>query len=264
MSGKRSIVKNIIQAKIKKVVIVILSIFIITCALAKPSFADTAEYKFNMSYIYFGEPSQYAARIQDTKGSISEISPSYFDLNADGSLKITSKIDRSFISEMHKKGIRVVPFLSNHWDRYLGRTALSNRYRLVDQIIDAIIEYNLDGVNIDLENLNEEDRNAYTDFVRLLRSKIPEGKVLAVAVASNPNGLTVGWHGSYDYSGLGKYSDYLMIMTYDEHYSGGSAGPVASIGFVENSIKYALERVPKDKIVLGIPFLGAYGKMVEE
>jgi spore germination protein YaaH len=260
VSRKGFIIKNTIRKKIKRVVIAILSILTITCTLAKPSFADTTGFKFNMSYIYFGEPTQYAARVKDTKGSISEISPSYFDLNADGSLKTTSKIDKSFIIEMHSKGIKVVPFLSNHWDRSLGRLALSKRDKLSDQIINAILEYNLDGVNVDLENLDEEDRDSYTDFVRLLRDKIPEDKVLAVAVASNPKGLKTGWHGSYDYGALGKYSDYIMIMTYDEHYSGGVAGPVAGIEFVENSIKYALERVPKEKIVLGIPFFGRIWK----
>ena len=45
-------------------------------------------------------------------------------------------------------------------------------------------------------------------------------------------------------------------MTYEEHYEGGISGPVASIGFVENSIRYALEKTSADKIVLGIPFFG--------
>ncbi|NSW90074.1 MAG: S-layer homology domain-containing protein [Firmicutes bacterium] len=238
----------------------ILIAFIIVYPYSARSFANALDYKFNMSYIYFEDKANYLACIENTKGSINEISPGYFDLNTDGSLKLSSTIDTNFISKMHKKGIRVVPFLSNHWDRSLGRMALSKRDKLADQIINAIIEYNLDGVNVDLENLNEEDRDNYTDFVKLLSQKLPEGKILAVAVACNPKGLTKGWHGSYDYAALGKYSDYLMVMAYDEHYSGGSAGPVAGIKFVEDSIKYALERVPKEKIVLGIPFFGRIWK----
>ena len=71
-----------------------------------------------------------------------------------------------------------------------------------------------------------------------------------------PERINKGWQASYDYAALSNYSDYLMLMAYDEHYNGGGAGPVASIGFVEDSIKYALERVPSEKIVLGIPFFG--------
>jgi spore germination protein YaaH len=230
-----------------------------TSSLAKGS-GNIPESKFNMSYIFFGEPSQYAARVKDTKESINEISPCYFEIKNDGSLKITASIDQKFINEMHDKGIKVVPFISNHWDRSLGRLALSKRNKLADQIIDAINYYNLDGINVDLENLTEEDRDNYTDFVRLLRSKISKDKTLAVAVAGNPRGFTTGWHGSYDYRALGEYSDYIMIMAYDEHYSGGVAGSVAGIKFVEDSIKYALKWVPGEKVVLGIPFFGRIWK----
>ena len=45
-------------------------------------------------------------------------------------------------------------------------------------------------------------------------------------------------------------------MTYDEHYQGGSSGPVASRAFQEQSIQYALKYVPADKLVLGLPFFG--------
>jgi uncharacterized protein YgiM (DUF1202 family) len=47
-----------------------------------------------------------------------------------------------------------------------------------------------------------------------------------------------------------------MIMAYDEHWQGSEQGPVASISFVENSIKYALSNTTADKIVLGMPLYG--------
>lgn len=162
---------------------------------------------------------------------------------------------------MQNRGIKVVPFLSNHWDREKGIKALANRHSLSDQIVSSIVMYNLDGVNVDIENVTHLQREYYTDFVRLLREKMPEGKTLAVAVAPNPYGITTGWHGSYDYKSLAKYSDYLMIMAYDESYPGGPAGPVASYDFVEATIIKALTEVPKDKIVLGIPFTAAIGKL---
>jgi len=45
--------------------------------------------EFNMSYIYFGEVSEHIAKVKDAQGQIDEVAPSYFDLNADGSLKLT-------------------------------------------------------------------------------------------------------------------------------------------------------------------------------
>jgi spore germination protein YaaH len=217
-------------------------------------------YRFNMTYIFFGSTDSYVSAVDNTKDSIDEIAPNYFDINPDGTLKLTCKIDVDFIDEMHSRNITVVPFISNHWNYDIGRAALDNRVELVKQIVKAVENYNLDGVNVDLENLNEDDRNDYTDFVKKLRENLPSDKIVAVAVAPNPWGLNKGWQGSYDYKALGKYSDYLMIMAYDQHYEGGTAGPVAGCDFVEDSIKYALKYVPKEKIVLGIPFYGRIWK----
>jgi spore germination protein YaaH len=216
---------------------------------------------FNMGYLYFGNTTEFIESVDRTQGVINTTSPSYFDLNTDGSLQLNAKLDQTFITEMHNRGKKVVPFLSNHWNRELGRAGLKNRELLSTQIAQAIEKYNLDGVNVDIENVTDIDRDNYTDLVRLLRSKIPAHKEVSVAVAANPNGWTKGWHGSYDYPKLAQYSDYLMIMAYDESYPGGLSGPVASISFVEKSIQYALNQgVPSHKVVLGLPHYGRYWK----
>jgi len=214
---------------------------------------------FNMSYLFFGNTNNYLSQIDKSKGNLNQVSPSFFDLNTDGTLKVTSQFNSTLVNEIHKRNMKVVPFLSNHWDRELGRTALANREILSNQIAEFIMKNNLDGVNVDIENVTDTDREAYTDLVRLLRQKLPKTKEVSVAVAANPHGWTKGWHGSYDYKKLSQYADYIFIMAYDEHYSGGPAGPVASYGWVEKSIQFALQQgVPKEEIVLGIPFFGRY------
>ena len=155
--------------------------------------------RFNMSYIYFGASSAYISHIDAAKGSLNDISPSYFDLDREGTLKLTAAIDRGFIAEMHNRGIKVTPFLSNHWDRQTGVNALAGRQQLAGQVVSAVKEYDFDGVNIDIENVTEKEKDSYTDFVRLLREKLPQGKSLSVAVAPNPYYLNTGWHG-YKYN----------------------------------------------------------------
>lgn len=212
--------------------------------------------RYNMSYLYFGQTGSFIEAVNKTNDSLDSVSPSYFDLNADGTLN--EKVDPEFVESMHQQNIRVVPFLSNHWDQALGRKALENRESLVDEIVEAIEKYNLDGINVDLENLNQLDTDNYTDFVRLLREALPEDKEVSVAVGAKSYDAKTGWHASYDFEELAKYSDYLMLMTYDESYYGSAPGPVASMDFVEKSIQYALTKVPADKLVLGIPFYGRY------
>jgi len=217
--------------------------------------------RVNMGYLYFGNTKDYVNIIKRTNNSVNIISPSYFDLDETGSLKITAKLDLLFIEEMHNQGKKVVPFLSNHWDRSVGQKALSNREKLVDDIVKAIEKYNLDGINVDIENLSHTDKDDHTALIKLLREKLPKEKQISLAVAANPKDLKSGWHGSYDYKELARYSDYLMLMAYDESWEGSKAGPVASIDFVEQSIQHVLSKgVPKDKIVLGIPFYGRIWK----
>lgn len=211
--------------------------------------------RYAMSYLYFGSLSDQLEYISVAQDTLSVVSPSYFDLTQDGQLKLNT-IHADFVQAMHEKEIRVVPFLSNHWDRTSGVAALNQAERLSDQIAQAVEQYNLDGVNVDIENVTQDQRAQYTQLVRLLRQKIPAEKEVSVAVAANPYGWTTGWQGSYDYKALGEVADHLFIMSYDEHYQGGPSGPVASLDFVERSITYALQSVPPEKIVLGIPFFG--------
>lgn len=226
---------------------------LLSAALLTPG---AAAKRFSMSYIYFGSPSAYEERVEQTRGSLDEISPNYFNLSSNGTLNFTGTGVSTFVEQMHQQGVRVVPFLSNHWDRTLGQKALANRKQLAEQVAQAVVQHDLDGVNVDIENVTHRERDAYSEFVELLRKKLPQDKVVAVSAAANPYGYTQGWHGSYDYRRLGQAADYIMLMTYDEHYQGGAPGPVASLAFQEKSIQYALRYVSPDKLVLGLPFFG--------
>ena len=201
--------------------------------------------------------------IDRTNGGINQVSPTCLDLTDDGNLFVTANLTHEFVNKMHDRNIKVTPFLSNHWARQKGRNAVNNRDVLSDQIVNTIIEYELDGVNVDIENLTIDDRDALSEFVRVLKEKMPEGKILSVSVAANPFDSLTGWQGSYDYDKLGEYVDYLFIMSYDEHGVGGPEGPVSSLYFYEKSIVTALNHVSKDKIVMGIPFFGRYWKLNE-
>ncbi len=245
----------------KKLLNTVLTFLILITIFSSNTLFPEGITRVNMGYLYFGNPSNYVNIVKNTNNSVNIISPNYFDLDENGSLKITNKLQSSFIKEMHKEGIKVVPFLSNHWDRSIGQKALSNKEKLVNDIVKAIEKYDLDGVNVDIENLSHTDKDDHTAFIKLLREKLPKGKQVSVAVAANPKNLQTGWHGSYDYKELARYSDYLMLMAYDESWEGSNAGPVASISFVEKSIQSILSQgVSKDKIVLGIPFYGRIWK----
>jgi spore germination protein YaaH len=217
--------------------------------------------KLNMSYVYFGIGGDYVREVDAANGALQLVAPNYFELDADGGLKVTEQAEGTFTAEMHDRGLRVVPFLSNDWDRDVGRKALAQREKLSDDLAAAVARLGLDGVNVDIENVTEADRDAYTDFIRLLRAKLPAGKEVSVAVAANPYGEQTGWAAAYDIKELARYCDYLLLMAYDESYPGDpTPGPVAGLPFVEASVQAALQQVSPDKLVLGLPFYGRLWK----
>lgn len=218
------------------------------------SYADD---RVSLGYIYNSSKS-HTEIVNDTKGNINTVSPTCFDISADGHLEINNIFDSKFVEDMHSQNVLVTPFLSNHWGRQRAMKALGNSEILAEEVAKAVFEYNLDGINVDLENLLPSYKEKLTDFVRILREKLGNDKILSVAVAANPNRLSKTWVAAYDYAELAEYANYLVLMAYDEHSAGGSEGPVASVGFVEKSIEVILESVSRDKVVLGIPLYGRF------
>ena len=112
-------------------------------------------------------------------------------------------------------------------------------------------EYNLDGINIDFENISLDAGEPFIQFIRELSVPCREyGIVLSV-----DNYVPMGHTDHYDRAEQGVVADYVIIMGYDEHYAGSDeAGSVASINFVEKGIENTVAEVPAEKVINGIPF----------
>jgi spore germination protein YaaH len=223
----------------------------------------SAETRMNMSYLYFGQPADYLNEVTATHNTLTAVTPNYFDVTDGGVITPTWKIDQRFIDEMHRRGIQVTPFISNHWNNVNGIALLSDAQQdlQIERLVNFINQYQLDGVNLDIEGVGAGYRAAFSTFVAKLKNRLGS-KQVSVAVAANPNGWTTGWHGFYDYVALANVADYILIMAYDEAWQGSSAGPVSSIGFFQRSLAYAQNLgVANDKIVMGLPFYGRLWKV---
>ena len=137
-------------------------------------------------------------------------------------------------------------------------TSSAARTRAVNGIARLLVEKNYQGVNIDFENVPARDRIYVTAFFRELAAELRSRNLIVTASvpAKTYNDTTSSHGGAFDYKALAPYLDQVMIMTYDEHYSGGDAGPVASYPWVEKVIKYSLQSFLPSKIVIGIAGYG--------
>jgi spore germination protein YaaH/cell wall-associated NlpC family hydrolase len=211
----------------------------------------------NVIYLYGGTSETYKQQLSITENQVGTVSPNYFNIDSNGNL--ISQVDRSFVDYVHQKGYKITPFISNHWDYELGAKAMENRVALSQHLAQSIIENNLDGINVDIENLTLKEKEFQTEFLQLLVDQLrPHGKTVSIAVAPARFDTDYGWVASYDFEAIGRIVDTVFIMAYDQSYPGGPAGPVAGYPWVKETVSYLTSKIPSQKIVLGVPFYGRY------
>lgn len=197
--------------------------------------------------------SQVANILQNTKG-INVLSPTWFYLN-DNNGNIQSLASSDYVNYCHQNGIEVWALISNLENEEVNTTSVltrtSTRDYLTNQIIAAAIEYDLDGINLDFEELSVEVGDAYIQFIRELSLKCKNNGI----VLSVDNYVPTSYTAFYNRREQAVFADYVVIMGYDEHYAGSEeAGSGASIGFVTKGVDDTLAEVPPEQVILGMPF----------
>lgn len=199
--------------------------------------------------------------IANTKG-LTTISPTWFFLS-DNEGNIESLASQTYVNYCHQNNIEVWGLVEDikYKDTILDYEILSrtsSRQRLVSNLIARAIEYDLDGLNIDFEYINEDSAKAYLQFLRELSIRCRQNGI----VLSVDNYRPADHNAFYDLDEQGEIVDYVILMGYDEHYAGSdTAGSVASINWVREGIELALEQVPSEKLINAVPF---YTRLWEE
>lgn len=186
--------------------------------------------------------------------SINVISPTWFALS-DNAGNFTSYATAEYVTQAHNMGLEVWGLVDNFTnegiDTYEVLAGTTTRTYLINGLIDTALAYDLDGINIDFENISLDAGEPFIEFIREL--SIPcrqHGLVLSV-----DNYVPMGYTSHYNRKEQGVVADYVIIMGYDEHYNGSeTAGSVASINFVEKGIADTVAEVPANKVINAIPF----------
>ncbi|UOQ42946.1 glycosyl hydrolase family 18 protein [Halobacillus salinarum] len=194
-------------------------------------------------------------KMVDQLAGVEVMSPTWFKLkNKEGAIKnIASK---SYVEQAHKNGDKVWALFSNDFDPDMTAQVLPSfekRQSMIRQLIKFADIYEIDGINIDFENVYEKNGDDFTQFVRELVS-YAHSAGLTVTVNVTFESGSGQWSKFFDRKELAKTADFLMVMAYDEHWANApQAGSVASLPWVENHLKSTLQKVPADKLLLGVP-----------
>lgn len=187
----------------------------------------------------------------------------YSDLN----LYIADLGNTEYIEDCRMEGYKVWAMFNTEGSCSKASKLLNNaaaRAACVAKMKEFILKYDLDGINLDFENMYESDRDAYSQFVKEMAQMCHSvGAVLSVDVTKyEPTSSTYSM--CYDRKALAKYADYVMLMAYDQNGTWSkTAGSVADIPWTTAALKKTLEEVPAEKLILGIPFYARIWETVD-
>lgn len=217
--------------------------------------------KVNMVWDYYSEYVSAPDRSGTAIDGVNVVSPSFLYLNKKGEL--TEKVGDSgkkYIEWAHTNGYKIWAMVSNAEAGLEVTSKIMNSYEkreeLIESIVNSCIKYNLDGINIDFENMKQEDKELYSRFIIELTPRLKEvGLVTSVDVTAPDGGET--WSMCFDRHVIGDVADYIVFMAYDEYgVSSTKPGTTAGYDWMKLSLNKFLktEEIDSNKIILGIPF----------
>ena len=217
--------------------------------------------KVSLAWEYFSDYGEAPSRSGAMDG-VNVVSPTFFRLEQSGQGNVTENVGTAglnYINWAHNNGIEVWAMISN--ESMMETTSeIMNDYKLRNKltanIVDLVVKYNLDGINIDFENMYMEDKAMFNRFLIELEPRLNEmGKVLSVDVTA-PDGSET-WSMCFDRNTISKVADYIIFMAYDQYGANSNKeGTTAGCDWVEVNVTKFLgqEGVDPDKLILAVPF----------
>ncbi len=216
--------------------------------------------KVNLVWDYFSEYAKAPDRTGTKIDGINVVSPSFFYIDKNGNFKENvSQNGQEYIKWAKSNGYKVWPMVSNSNAGLEMTSKIMNSYesrkKLIEAIVNVCVKYDLDGINIDFENMKKEDVDLYSRFIIELTPRIKDiGLTVSVDVTA-PDGAD-NWSMCFDRNVIGNVADYIIFMAYDQYGAGSNkAGTTAGYNWVETSLKkfVTTEEIDSNKVILAIP-----------
>lgn len=169
---------------------------------------------------------------------------------------------RELMCFAHSKKVRLVLNSGQFNLSDLGN--VSARAAWISDLLSQTLRFFLDGVNIDIESPIDDDSTEPALLTQLVKETYYTFK------AMNPNyqvTYDVAWSPDcidgrcYEYAKLANYTDFLVIMSYDERSQIKDGPCIASANSANITTFYGIQEylqlgIPNEKLVLGLPWYG--------
>ncbi len=196
---------------------------------------------------------------------ISTLAPQVFFLDENG--EIRGAIEERVLALGRQHGIEIVPLLANDKPEAAHNVLINRELRrqVIENALRLCLNAGCTGLQLDIEGVGQEDGPAFTEFVRE-SSEAFHAQQLELSVALPTPLLTpdpgkqypetfagfVVFREPYDMAQIAPLVDFVSLMTYGQYGIGTGAGPVASYAWVEQSVRYALQFIPRQKLSMGL------------
>ena len=209
----------------------------------------------NSAFVLQGEPRSVAS-LRAHLANLQVAFPDWLSF-ADAAGDLTATVDSQLTRDLHAAGVKVLPRLANvdangvWFENGLGdflRDDGASGDAFLARLVATLDENKADGVNVDIENLDPEDAGAFVEWLgRVTEALHARGLLVTVDVPMNDE--------AYDYAGIGRIADAVVLMAYDQHWATSPPGPIAASAWFERGVDAAAQRIPASKLIVGV---GAY------
>jgi len=162
--------------------------------------------------------------------------------------------DQELIDIAHANGVRIWPVLTNlngnKYDSAIVASLLDSADKqaaLAANIRTWLVQNGFDGLNVDFEELADADYDRLPGFLALVQKALRQGPQqfgLSIDVAAESKEDRI--------KKLAANVDLVVAMVYDDHSQEGTAGPIAPVDWVEDTLDKFADAVPANKLVAGV------------
>jgi spore germination protein YaaH len=221
--------------------------------------ADTAQY--NLEKIFYLPKYNAVKGVESLNKNwqkIDILAPQYHVVNAN--FTISGGFGPKLKKAIKDHNLKVMPLIANanFSQKIIHNLLLSPvaQDKVINYLIKGALTNGYIGWQFDFENISYLDKDLYTAFVKRANLLFKENNlVFSVVVVprtadyENTNAFK-NWSGAYDYKAIAENADFVSLMAYDDP---NSEGPVASLPFVNKTLAYVKDKIPAEKLSLGVP-----------
>lgn len=176
----------------------------------------------------------------------------YFAADVDTYGNLANIPDRNLLSGFPGRVHLVLVCDSRSLTHFVMNPQFGLRDKMIEDILAAAEPF--DGIQADYELIPGKDAAFFLQFLeKLADGAHKNGKLFSVCVPARVKTIS---DDIFPYKKIASFSDRVMVMAYDEHWATSRPGPIASLSWCGKIAEYATAVIPKEKLVMGLPFYG--------